>query len=64
VGTYDENLILNTVVYGAEFPDGEVGEYTVNLIVENIYFYFMKPFFHICSIFTILPRGSTSGPSG
>ena len=24
----------------------------------------MKPFFHICSIFTILPRGSTSGPAG
>ena len=37
VGTYNENPILNTLVYDVEFPDGDVREYRANIIVENTY---------------------------
>ena len=37
VGTYDDNPILNTLVYDVEFPDGEVREYAANIIAENMY---------------------------
>ena len=36
VGTYHENPILNTIVYDVEFPDGEVKEYSANVIAENL----------------------------
>jgi hypothetical protein len=36
IGTYDENPILNTMVYEVEFPDGQVQEYSANLIAENM----------------------------
>ena len=36
IGTYDNNPILNTLVYDVEFPDGEVKEYSANVIAENI----------------------------
>ena len=36
VGTYHKNPILNTLVYDVEFPDGEVKEYSVNVIAENL----------------------------
>lgn len=35
-GTYDDNPILNSVVYEVEFPDGQVKEYAANVIAENI----------------------------
>jgi hypothetical protein len=34
---YNSNLILNTRVYLAEFPDGTVSEYAANIIAEAIY---------------------------
>ena len=34
-GTYDENPYVNTVLYDVEFPDGQVKEYSANLIAEN-----------------------------
>ena len=34
-GTYHDNLFLNTITYGIEFPDGQVKEYGTNIIVEN-----------------------------
>ena len=37
IGIYDNNPILNTMVYDVEFPDGEVREYSANTIAENIY---------------------------
>ena len=37
VGHYNSNLILNTRVYLAEFPDGTVSEYAANIIAEAIY---------------------------
>jgi hypothetical protein len=38
VGTYDDNPILNTMVYDVEFPDGAaVKEYSANVIAENMY---------------------------
>ena len=35
-GTFNENPILNTLVYEVEFPDGAVKEYAANVIAENI----------------------------
>lgn len=35
-GTYDENPCLNTMIYGAEFPDGQLKEYAANVIAENM----------------------------
>jgi hypothetical protein len=37
IGTYNNNPLLNTMVYDVEFPDGEVREYSANVIAENIY---------------------------
>ena len=34
--TYDNTLILNTVLYEVKFPDGQVREYAANVIVENM----------------------------
>ena len=37
IGTYyDEHHILNSVVYDVEFPDGEIHEYSTNVIAENL----------------------------
>ena len=36
MGFYHKNPILNTLVYDVEFPDGEVKEYSVNVIAENL----------------------------
>ena len=36
VGTYDENPMLNSIVYEVEFPDGQVREYSANVIAENM----------------------------
>ena len=36
IGTYDDNPLLNTMVYEVEFPDGQIKEYSANLIVENM----------------------------
>ena len=35
-GEYNENPILNSVVYEVEFPDGDVQEYAANVIAENM----------------------------
>jgi Reverse transcriptase (RNA-dependent DNA polymerase) len=35
-GTYDDNPYMNTIIYDVEFPDGQVKEYSANLIAENI----------------------------
>lgn len=37
VGTFNENPILNTIVYDVEFPDGAVRQYAANIIAENMY---------------------------
>jgi hypothetical protein len=36
IGTYNENPVLNSMVYDVEFPDGEVREYSANVIAENL----------------------------
>jgi hypothetical protein len=36
IGTFNNNPILNTIVYEVEFPDGTVREYAANVIAENI----------------------------
>ena len=36
MGTYDDNLILNTVLYEVKFLDGQVREYTANVMAENM----------------------------
>ena len=34
--SYHENLILNSIIYYVEFPDGEVKEYAANILAENL----------------------------
>jgi hypothetical protein len=34
-GIYDENPMLNSMIYEIEFPDGQVKEYAANVITEN-----------------------------
>ena len=35
-GKYDDNLLLNSLVYEVEFPDGTMKEYAANIIAENM----------------------------
>ena len=35
-GTYNNNLLLNTIVYEVELADGQVKEYLANVITNNI----------------------------
>jgi hypothetical protein len=35
-GTYDENPVLNTMIYEVEFPDGQLKEYAANVLAENM----------------------------
>ena len=35
-GTYDDNPILNSIVYDVEFPDGQIKEYAANILAENM----------------------------
>ena len=37
IGSYDENPMLNSLIYEVQFPDGSVREYGANVIAENIY---------------------------
>ena len=37
IGSYNENPILNTIIYDVEFPDGAVKQYSANMIAENMY---------------------------
>jgi hypothetical protein len=37
IGTYNDNPLLNTMVYDCVFPDGTTKEYAANIIAENIY---------------------------
>jgi len=36
IGTYDDNPLLNTMLYDVEFTDGAVKQYSANIIAENI----------------------------
>ena len=36
IGNHNGNLLLNTLVYDVEFPDGAVKKYAGNIIVENV----------------------------
>ena len=36
-GVASTNPILDTRIYNAEFPNGEVSEYSVNVIAENMF---------------------------
>lgn len=35
-GKYDDNPLLNSIIYEVEFPDGLVREYAANVIAENL----------------------------
>ena len=35
IDNLDENLLLNTLIYDVEFPDGNVKKYAANVIAEN-----------------------------
>ena len=36
VGDYDDNPVLNTLMYNVKFSDGTVREYTANTIIESL----------------------------
>ena len=36
IGNYNELLVLNTMLYDVQFPDGSIKPYSANLIAENI----------------------------
>ena len=35
-GSYDDNPMLNSFLHDVEFPDGQVKDYSANLIAENM----------------------------
>jgi hypothetical protein len=35
-GKYDDNPMLNTMIYELEFPNGQIKEYAANIIAENM----------------------------
>ena len=37
VSTFDENPLLNSLIYDVEFPDGTIREYAANIIAQNMY---------------------------
>ena len=37
IGKYDTKPVLNTMVYGVEFPDGSIRKYWENVIADNMY---------------------------
>lgn len=36
MGTYDNNPMLNSIIYDVEFPDGEIKEFAANILAENM----------------------------
>ena len=36
IGNHTVNLLLNTLLYDVEFPDGAVRRYAANMIAENV----------------------------
>ena len=36
VGSYDDNSILNSIIYDIEFPDRQVKQYSANILAENM----------------------------
>jgi hypothetical protein len=36
MGSYDENPVLNSMIYDVEFPDGSIKEYAANILAENM----------------------------
>ena len=37
IGTFDDNPLLNSILYDVEFPDGAVKQYAANTIAQNMY---------------------------
>jgi len=37
IDTYNENPMMNTMIYEVEFQDGTIKEYATNVIADNIY---------------------------
>ena len=37
IGAYNENPLLNSIIYDVQFPDGEIKEYAANVITQNMY---------------------------
>ena len=37
VGKYDDNPILNSIIYDVEFPEGQIKEYAANILAENLW---------------------------
>ena len=37
IGQFNENPLLNSIIYDVEFPNGEIREYAANVIAQNMY---------------------------
>ena len=53
IGEFNENPILNSLVYDVEFPDGVVKQYAANVIAENVLGQVDKSGFHAQSLQSI-----------
>jgi hypothetical protein len=37
IGSYDDNPVLNSLIYDVEFPDGNIKAYAANILAENMF---------------------------
>jgi hypothetical protein len=37
MGSYDDNPLLNSMIYDVEFPDGNINEFASNMLAENMF---------------------------
>ena len=47
IGTLDDNLLLNSILYDVEFPDGAVKQQAANTIAQKMYCVEQKMYQHI-----------------
>jgi hypothetical protein len=59
-GSYNRNPILDTRAYEVMFPDGELRQYSVNVIAENMHAQVDSEGYHYCLLDEIVSHQSTN----
>ena len=54
IGIFDENPVLNSLVYDVEFPDGAIKHYAVSVIAENVLSQVDSSGFYIQALYKIV----------
>ena len=57
-GSYNENPLLNTLSYDVVFDDGEVKEYSANVIAENMFSQVDQDGYHVQMLDSIVDHAS------